>query len=222
MGEMIENIAHQWRQPLSQINSATLVLYDEIELTQIKNDIMEKKLDEIESLTEYMSKTIDDFKSFYQNDKQKKKFNLKESVDIAVSLIKASLKYNNIEISIDINKDINIDGFKNEFEQAVLVILNNAKDVVISRKISHPKIEVNLNITDNLYILNICDNGGGIEKQYIDKIFDPYFTTKHKAQGTGLGLYLSKMILEENMNFRLYVKNLNLGACFCIEFDKEI
>ncbi len=217
MGEMLENISHQWRQPLSQINSAVLILDDEIYKEKIQNTSIQKKLDEIETMTEYMSNTINDFKNFYKDDKIKQNFNLLESINTIIPLIDASLKYNNIEIEIKVNKNIKINGFKNEFEQAILVILNNAKDVLISRDIKFPKIEVYSTTIDNMHQLKISDNAGGIEENIIDRIFEPYFTTKHKAQGTGLGLYLSKTILEDNMNAKVYVKNCNDGACFIIE-----
>ena len=220
MGEMIENIAHQWRQPLSQINSAVLLVDDELYNIGIENKIILDKLEEIEKTTKYMSKTIDDFRSFYKENKIKESFFIGESINIAISLVKSSLKYNNIEIVTEINKSIQVTGFKNEFEQAILVILNNAKDILISRGILNPKIIVKLNITDISYLLSIQDNGGGIEQENITKIFDPYFTTKHQSLGTGLGLYLSKIIIEESMNSKLYVENIDDGACFYIEFNK--
>ena len=220
MGEMIENIAHQWRQPLSQINSAVLIIDDELYTLNIENKSILDKLNEIEEVTKYMSNTIDDFKSFYKDDKKLESFLIKESVDITISLINASLKYSNIEILIDIDKNIKVSGFKNEFEQAILAILNNAKDILISKKILSPKIIIRLKITKDSYILTICDNGGGIKKENITKIFDPYFTTKHQSLGTGLGLYLSKNILEKSMKSKFYVKNINNGACFYIEFQK--
>jgi len=218
MGEMIENISHQWRQPLSQINSAVLILDDEIYREKIQNNTIQEKLNEIESMTEYMSHTIDDFKNFYKNDKVKQDFYIKESVENVIYLIRASLKYNNIELEMNLDKDIKINGLKNEFEQAILVILNNAKDVLIFKKIKYPQIKIELKTINELIGLTISDNAGGVKEDIIDKIFEPYFTTKHKSQGTGLGLYLSKMILEDSMNAKFYVKNNQEGACFIVEF----
>ncbi len=221
MGEMIENIAHQWRQPLSQINSAVLIIDDELYTQKFEDEIIQQKLDEIERMTKYMSSTIDDFKSFYAYDKIKEWFNVNDSMMVAISLVESSFKYNRIDISIDIDKEINIYGYKNEFQQSILVILNNAKDVLVSSNIKNPKISIALEITDSSYILSIYDNGGGIKDDILSKIFEPYFTTKHKSQGIGLGLYLSKMILEESMGAKLYAKNIYSGVCFYVEFKKE-
>ena len=220
MGEMLENIAHQWRQPLAQINSAVLLLDEEMQDLEIKNPLMEDKLDEIESMTAYMSKTIDDFKSFYRDDNQKRVFLIEKSVMSSVSLVSAALKYHSIEISIDIDKDIKINSFKSEFEQVVLILMNNAKDVLITRKIKNPKIVITLKNIDNSYELSVRDNGGGIDEKIIDKIFEPYFTTKHKSQGTGLGLYLSRVIINKNMDSGLWVENIDGGACFVLELPK--
>jgi signal transduction histidine kinase len=220
MGEMIENISHQWRQPLSEINSAVLIIDDELYQNKIKNNIIQEKLDEVESMTKYMSNTIDDFRNFYDKNKKEETFMLEASLNNVISLLSASFKFYTIQIDMNISKEIEINGFKNEFEQAILAILNNAKDVLILRKILNPKIEINLKITDTHHILTLCDNAGGIKEEYIHKIFDPYFTTKHATQGTGLGLYLSKKILEESIKSQLYVKNIKSGACFFIKFPQ--
>ncbi len=222
MGEMIENIAHQWRQPLAQINSAVLIIDDEIHNTSIHSSLIESKLDEIESTTAYMSNTIDDFKNFYMENKQKSLFSLQNSIEIAVSLINATLKYNNIEIIKKLNPNIKIDNFKNEFEQVILILINNSKDALISRETINPKIIIEQETVKSVCTICISDNAGGVEKGILNKIFEPYFTTKHKSKGTGLGLYLSKVIIEENMGGKLYVENKNEGACFIVEFNNII
>ncbi|MBU0721371.1 ABC transporter substrate-binding protein [bacterium] len=221
MGEMLENIAHQWRQPLAQINSAVLIIDDMLYEKKIKNINIEEKLLEIESLTSYMSKTIDDFKNFLNKEKEKEHFNLSELIERSVYIVKGTLKANNIEISWDCNQDILCYGYQNELQQVLVVILNNAKDVFIARNISNPKIEICIQNDDGHCKISICDNAGGIEDAFIDKIFEPYFTTKHKSQGTGLGLYISKMIIEESMNGELNVSTSKKGTCFYITMKEN-
>jgi len=219
MGEMIENIAHQWRQPLSQINSAVLLIDDEIYTKNVQNQLIEEKLLEIESMTKYMSNTIDDFKCFYSKSKEKVEFNIKESIENAISIVKASFSYNNISIDLDLEDKIYFYGSPNELQQAILVILNNAKDIIALRGIKSPKVSISLSKINFKTIIRICDNAEGIDTEIMEKIFEPYFTTKHKSQGTGLGLYISKMIIEDTMNGKIYQKNSDSGSCFYIELS---
>ncbi len=219
MGEMMENIAHQWRQPLSQINSAIYVIDDTLYEKTFQNDLVEEKMSEIESLTAYMSKTIDDFKNFYSKDKEKKNFILQNVVEDSLTILSGIFKTNNIKI--DFHKEgVSFGyGYKNELEQVLIIVLNNAKDVLISRKIDNPKISISLKRVNKKYTIEICDNAGGVESDILNKIFDPYFTTKHKSQGTGLGLYMSKMIVEDSLGGDISVKNTKTGACFSISLD---
>lgn len=221
MDEVLKNIAHQWRQPLSQVNSAVLVIDDKMYEKNFKDDVVEEKLLEIESLTKYMSKTIDDFKSFFNENKKKEKFSIKDLIDKSIYIIKGTLLNYNIEIENIIDKKFMYHGYPNELEQVILVILNNAKDALVSRDVNSPKITVDVLKIEDSYHINIKDNGGGIDESIIDKIFDPYFTTKYKSQGTGLGLYLSKMIVNERMNAELSVQNTDDGACFTIVLKAE-
>ncbi len=216
MGEMIENIAHQWRQPLSQINSAVIVLDNTLDSKGIKDEAMEESLLEIESLTMYMSKTIDDFKNFYSEDKQKEKFLLQDLLEKSIGILKGTLKSHNIEVITNYEGVNAVYGYPNELEQVILVILNNAKDVLISRDIKNPKIMVWVKKKGARYEIEIQDNAGGIDEKIIDKIFDPYFSTKDKKQATGLGLYIAKMIIEDSLNGTLSVSNKAEGACFAL------
>lgn len=216
MGEVMENIAHQWRQPLSQINSSVLVIDDVLHEKNFKDSVIEEKLLEIESLTKYMSNTINDFKNFFDQDKKYETFFLNELIEKSIYIVKGTFKANNIEIENNINNRYEYLGFQNELQHVIVVLLNNAKDAFISRKIIKPKIKIDIKIISNEYHISICDNALGINDEIIDKIFNPYFTTKHKSQGTGLGLYLSKKIVEQSMQGRLEVKNTKEGACFYI------
>ena len=217
MGEMIENIAHQWRQPLSQINSAVLLIDDTLLQSGIKENLVEEKLSEIESLTEYMSKTIDDFKNFYAQDKISEIFSLQDIIKESISILGETFKSNSIVLDTFLEDDYLCYGYPSELKQVLVVILNNAQDVLISREIKKSKINIKLEKTSNYYSILISDNAGGIGSEILDKVFDPYFTTKHKTQGTGLGLYISKMIIEESLNGELNVLNNKDGACFNIK-----
>lgn len=221
MGEMIENIAHQWRQPLSQINASVLTIDNEIYDKNISSEIIEKELDYIERMTKYMSQTIDDFRNLFDEDKKLEIFDLKDVLSTMKSIINSVLKYHNIEFTLENNlNEYKIKGYKNDLIHVLLIIVNNAKDALIQNNIEAPKISLKLYKNDDIIGINIMDNGGGIEDKNINKIFDPYFTTKHKTQGTGLGLYISKMIIEQNMQGNLEALNLENGACFNIKLKE--
>ena len=219
MGEMLENIAHQWRQPLSQINSSVLVIDDILDDNSFKNIKIEEKLSEIESLTKYLSNTIDDFKDFFAQDKQKKIFNFRDTVEKALHIVKGNLQKHRIDTLLFIDESITYNSFENELQQVIVVILNNAKDAFMERSTFHPIIKISLEKEDNFYILTICDNAGGMTKAVKEKIFEPYFTTKHKSQGAGIGLYMSKKIIHNSLNGELSVTNSELGACFNIKLE---
>ncbi len=223
MGEMIGNIAHQWRQPLSQINSSVLVIDDILDDNNFKNIKLEEKLSEIESLTKYLSNTIDDFKDFFAQDKQKRIFNLRSTVEKALHIVRGNLQKHRVDTLLFIDENITYDSYENELQQVMVVILNNAKDAFIERNTFSPIIKISLEKEDNFYILTVCDNAGGMTKAVKEKIFEPYFTTKHKSQGAGIGLYMSKKIIHDSLNGELSVTNSELGACFKIklEIDSE-
>ncbi|MFK5938789.1 MAG: sensor histidine kinase [Sulfurimonas sp.] len=216
MGEMIENIAHQWRQPLSQINSSVLLIDEVLYQKEIRDTEIEKELKDIENLTSYMSKTIDSFRGFFDRSKKQTDFSFQEIIESSLIIIKNSVKLNNIDIKISI-EDTNYYGLKEELQQVIIILLNNAKDVLIERQTNNAEIMISGRKSKNTYTIAITDNAGGIMQQQTDKIFEPYFTTKHQTQGTGLGLYISKIIIEENMLGRLSAKNIIGGASFSIE-----
>jgi len=220
MGEMIENIAHQWRQPLAQINSSVLLLDVLLERNNKKDDMVEEKLLEIESLTAYMSKTINDFKNFFNPNKSKTNFTIEEAINRSCEILKGSLKIHNIKVNNNVPKDLQCYSYVEELQQVLLTIFNNAIDVLVSNKIENGVISINSFQKDKDIIITIQDNGLGIDKKHIDKIFDPYFTTKHKSQGTGLGLYMAKMIIENGLKGVLEVENKNGGACFIIQIPQ--
>jgi len=221
LGEMIGNIAHQWRQPLMQLSAILMYLDAYNEKKKLTNDRFLKKIDEGNSLIDFMSKTIEDFRNYYQPEKQKEQFFIKQSIQSALFIINSSLKNADIEIEVQYNNEnTQIESFKNEFSQALLNIITNAKDILILRKIKKPKIHILVKEDAKCIQIEVLDNAGGIQEEIIDKIFDPYFTTKHQAQGTGIGLYMTKMIIENNMNGKITVKNTKQGANFIIKLMK--
>lgn len=221
MGEMLENIAHQWRQPLSQINSAVFVLDDILHQNKCKDLKIEEKLLEIESLTTYLSKTINDFKDFFDKHKKREEFSLKEVLERSLYILNGTFKSNNIEIDIDLDEEFRSFGYPSELQQVIVAILNNARDALVSKKVSQPEIYLRVDSSDDYYHIYIFDNAGGVESEILDKIFEPYFTTKYKSQGTGLGLYIAKLIVEDSLHGELSVKNTLEGACFHISIKVE-
>ncbi len=218
MGEMIGNIAHQWRQPISEINA---VLMEVEAMTRYGNNLSKDHLlnsiKTCNKITEHMSTTISDFQNFFKPTKEKENFSILNACKKAVEIIKASLNNNDIKLILNIKEDRIINGYSNEFSHAVLNIISNAKDVLVSRNIKEPKIFINLKVGKKYTVLKIEDNAGGIELDNIDTIFEPYFTTKHIKQGTGIGLYMTKMIIENNMQGFVNVINTNNGALFIIK-----
>ncbi|MDD2790605.1 MAG: sensor histidine kinase [Sulfurimonas sp.] len=224
MGEMIENIAHQWRQPLSEVNACVLAI-DTIVYQQYKSDdAIEKELKNIENLTKYMSDTIDHFKNFFDNNKTKKYFKLEDLLNSSLLLLQNEFNKNSIEVIKDIRTNIQYKGYMDELQQVLLILFNNARDVFLARNIQNPTLVITISTTAKDILISIWDNGKGIDEDIIDKIFDPYFSTKHKAKGTGLGLYMSKVIIEDSMRGKISVKNSKVGACFSIllPIEKEL
>ena len=215
MGEMIGNIAHQWRQPLSQLSGLFIDIESAYDYKELNKKYLQNRVEEATDLLEYMSKTIDDFRNFFNPNSIKEEFIIKHSVENAIKIVKSTFDFHNIELIINIDESLKIEGFKNEYSQAVMNIISNAKDVFIDKKIQNPQIKIYIRKTEKI-ALCIEDNAGGIDEDIIDKIFDPYFTTKYEY-GTGIGLYMTKMIIEDKMNGSIFVKNSTDGAIFFIE-----
>ena len=217
MGEMIGNIAHQWRQPLMQLSAIIMYLDAYNEKEKLTKEKFQNKITESVSIIDYMSKTIEDFRNYYKPEKQKEEFLIKQSINSALFIIDSALKNSFIKVKINYeDENLKIKSFKNEFSQAILNVISNAKDVLIQRKIKNPQINILVYSKNEKSYIAIEDNGNGINKDILDKIFDPYFTTKHKSQGTGIGLYMTKMIIENNMQGKIEVINTKNGAQFTI------
>ncbi|PLY07988.1 MAG: hypothetical protein C0625_03310 [Arcobacter sp.] len=223
MGEMLGNIAHQWRQPLSAISTLASGIRVQKEMNLIDDKQVDADLQNIVKSTSILSKTIDDFRNFYSQKKVKNEFELNNTINQVLSLISANIKNHYIELIIDI-EDVKLNTYENELVQVILNIMNNAKDALIDK--NDPKlIFIKTYKKENIFIIEIFDNAGGIKNDIIDRIFEPYFTTKFKAQGTGIGLYMTKNIIENSLKGDIQVKNNTfqykdkeyLGALFKIE-----
>lgn len=214
MGEMINNIAHQWRQPLNLIGLIIQGLPPAAELSQ---DRLDREVERVMAVVMHMSQTIDDFRNFFRQDKEKTHFMVFSSILKAVEFSRPGLESRQIDIVIEGDREISVDGYGNEYAQVILNLISNARDVFLERKIQDPRIRISISGIDGHSLVALSDNGGGIDEAIMSKIFDPYFTTKDKSQGTGIGLYMSKMIIEQNMGGRLTARNTDQGAEFCIE-----
>jgi ABC-type nitrate/sulfonate/bicarbonate transport system substrate-binding protein/signal transduction histidine kinase len=223
MGEMINNIAHQWRQPLNRINLSIQVIENilkDISLDFEQKELIDKKIFHINKNINYMSNTIEDFMNFFHPKKVKNNFYLNNLIKKAVSLIQ-NRDNNNIEIDIEIEKVIFIYSFENEFLQVILILLQNAIDCFKTSNITHKCIGIFASEEKEKITLIIKDNAGGIPAEIIDKIFEPYFTTKFKGEGSGIGLYMAKMIIEESIGGKLDVYSKNIYTNFKITLKKE-
>ncbi len=207
MGEMIGNIAHQWRQPLSVISTASTGIIMQKEFGTIDEKGLIQTCHTINDNAQYLSKTIDDFRNFIKGNRTKKLFNLNDDIDSFLHLVEGSIKTHHISIVLDLDKDINIVGYENELIQCLINIFNNAKDILIERNIEDKLIFISTTTINDKALIKIKDNGEGIPKDIIKKIFEPYFTTKHKSQGTGLGLHMTHNLIVDGMNGTVAVSN---------------
>jgi len=221
MGEMIDSIAHQWRQPLNSLGIIVQGLGHFSKQSEIDKNLLSEIEKEILQKINYMSQTIDDFSTFFRTSKQKEKFNISKSINDAIRLIDVQLQAQNIEVMIDIEKELCLDisGYANEFRQVLLNMIHNAMMAIITKNNKSGKIFILIKSNRKNIHIEILDNGGGIPKEVMPKIFDPYFTTK--AKGSGIGLYMSKVIIETHMGGLLAVKNKNDGALFTIMLPQE-
>lgn len=218
MGEMIGAIAHQWRQPLNLLG----ILVQDLGFSYANGDVSKEYIDTLidDSMKQigFMSKTIDDFRGFFRTDKLKSDFLLEKKVSESLSMVSGMLKANGIELQTNIKQKPIVIGYPNELSQVILNLISNAKDAFENTPKSFDrKIEISINADDMHGIVQVEDNAGGIDEEIIGRIFDPYFTTKEEGKGTGIGLYMSKTIVETNMGGVLEVANKDKGAVFTIK-----
>lgn len=216
IGEMIGNIAHQWRQPLAIVSTVLAILKEKNEADILTKEDIAKKLDSIEKRVSYMSDTIEDFMNYYKPNKDKTAFSISEAIKKALEISNYTKESQKIDIKVDAQEDLKIFGLLNEFVQVIVSIVSNIHDIRDEREIEDIKIEIVLTKDDSDAVLCISDNAGGIDEAILSKIFNPYFTTKHQSIGTGLGLHIAKMIIEDKMGGSLSAKNNKDGATFTI------
>jgi PAS domain S-box-containing protein len=217
MGEMINNIAHQWRQPLNNVGLIVQNLQLSYEAGKLTPEEMEKEVATAMDVIMHMSHTIDDFRNFFRPEKEKHRFCINDAVKYAVDFALATLASSHIRVELDEGDSVSAFGYQNEYIQVLLNILGNARDFLEKRNVSEPWVHITVTVGDGRSVVIIRDNGGGIAEDVLPKIFDPYFTTKEPGKGTGIGLYMSKAIIEKSMDGRLTARNVDGGAEFRID-----
>ncbi|WP_066161184.1 sensor histidine kinase [Aliarcobacter skirrowii] len=217
LGEMLNNIAHQWRQPLGSITMIIQSFQTKMRVNKLSPEFVEQKVKDALLLAQNMSNTLDDFKNFFSPNRSKNSFFIKDCVEHSIELSKYFLNKENIKIDLIVKKDKQITTFYNELSHTLLNIISNSKDALVSSVNKNDRIiKIIVNSKKNFLFINIIDNGGGVPDDILPKIFEPYYTTKYKSAGTGIGLYMSKQIIEKHLNGEIYCKNIKL------EVDKKV
>ena len=222
MGEMISMIAHQWRQPITVISMGANNMIMDIELENMKEEEVRKYSEMILQQTLHLSKTIDDFRNFFSPNKEKTIVLINDILKDSLEVIGKSLENNNVAVEKAFHSTTPVTIHSRELLQVYLNIIKNAKEALLENNIKDKSISIETNEDENNIYTIICDNGKGIPKGIITKVFDPYFSTKSNKNGTGLGLYMSKTIVLKHLHGELYVKNQDEGgACFTIKIPKD-
>ncbi|MDX4071199.1 HAMP domain-containing sensor histidine kinase [Aliarcobacter skirrowii] len=217
LGEMLNNIAHQWRQPLGSITMIIQSFQTKMRVNKLSPEFVEQKVKDALLLAQNMSNTLDDFKNFFSPNRSKNSFFIKDCVEHSIELSKYFLNKENIKIDLIVKKDKQITTFYNELSHTLLNIISNSKDALVSSVNKNDRIiKIIVNSKKNFVFINIIDNGGGVPDDILPKIFEPYYTTKYKSAGTGIGLYMSKQIIEKHLNGEISCKNIKL------EVDKKV
>jgi len=227
IGEIVSMIAHQWKQPLSTISALNISMIMAIELEQYDLsdkkqqkeflEFLDNKLKKIEFYTNNMGQIITDFSDFYRPNKHQEECTLNDPVFQVYWLLEGNLASENIDLYLELSSTSKVNLFKNEFVQVLVNIINNAREQFNEKGVEEAQISIKSYDRDNVAVMEISDNAGGIDKDIIDKVFDPYFSTKFDKNGTGLGLHMSKNIIKQHLDGKLYVENIQNGAKFIIE-----
>jgi signal transduction histidine kinase len=221
MGEMISMIAHQWRQPLNSINGVLMAINMHRQMGTLNDEKLDEYIETVKDRNKFLTNTINDFRKFFDKDKELSKVNPKDILDKVLALVSHRINKDNLTVIEEHSFNNEVVTYSSELQQVLLNIVNNAMDEFESKKIVKPQISVACLDSDINHVeILIGDNAGGIPTDIIHKIFDPYFSTKSK-NGTGLGLYMSKMIVHDSLNGELAVKNNDIGAVFSIKIPKE-
>jgi PAS domain S-box-containing protein len=218
LGQMLANIAHQWRQPLTELSLAMFSIKKAVQ--NDNRDDVTKFYDESKNIIKNMSDTIDDFSNFFTPQKEKYYFNISDSIGESIRLLENIINDEMITIKTDFI-DIEVLGVTNELTQVIINLINNSKDAFVNNSILIREISISTKVEDGFAVIQVEDNAGGIPKENLEKIFEPYFTTKHKSQGTGLGLFMSKMICEQGLNGFMDVKSRKGTTNFIIKIPLD-
>jgi PAS domain S-box-containing protein len=217
LGEMLDHIAHQWKQPISTISLIVQDLEEASSCGDLTNEYCRDAVHKTLALLEHMAQTIDVFRDFYRPEKEKTIFRVKDSIDMAVGFIAPALRLHAIAVELDVDPGLLAVGFPKEYAQVLLNILGNARNALAEKKIEKPRVKLRAFAEDGKAVITIADNAGGIPDKNLNKIFKPYFTTRKIAGGTGIGLYMSKNIIEKSMGGTLSAANIDGGAQFRME-----
>ncbi len=217
MGDMISMIAHQWRQPLNHLSYMLMNIEGAHEHGELSADYLRQKLSEADKTLEYMSHTIDDFRNFFRPDKSRESVAVAGVVEQTLALLDKSFAAHNIAVKRFLECDKMLSLYRNELIQVLINVLQNAKDALLERRIASPEIVMTCYTTGQFVVVRICDNAGGVSPEALEHLFEPYFSTKQQRQGSGLGLYMSRTIIEEHFNGELTFENTEAGACFLIK-----
>ena len=222
MGEMISMIAHQWRQPISVIAMDANNILADIELETVDERTLQDGAEDIINQTQELSKTIDDFRNFFKPERIYEEVLVKDVINDALAVIGKSLENNNVEVTLEIEQEAKMVTYARELMQVVINIIKNSKEALLDKKPEDKKISLSVKSDEKSVSIAICDNAGGISSEVIGEIFNPYFTTKGSKNGTGLGLYMSKTIVEKHLDGRLNVCNQDDGVCFEIKLPTSL
>jgi PAS domain S-box-containing protein len=219
LGEMLDHIAHQWKQPLTSISLIVQELEETSSYGELTDKVVEETVGKTIALVQHMAQTIDTFRGFYRPDKEKTVFTIKDSIDQALAFIAPAFRFHSIAVELDVDPGLTAFGYPKEYAQVLLNILANARDIFMARGTEKARVILRAFAEDNKAVVTIEDNGGGIPETIKDRIFDFYFTTNEADGGTGIGLYMSRNIIEKNMGGTLSAENTDGGALFRIELS---
>jgi PAS domain S-box-containing protein len=220
MGEMIGAIAHQWRQPLNNITLILHFIRDNADNEAFTRPMLEEYVARAKKQIDYMSETIDDFRNFHKPSKNKALFDVRDAIASTLSIMETQFEKNAIDVSLE-GDSFGLDGYENEFRQAILNILTNAKDAIVHQQENHAGFRGKISIVLDSNRITVYNNGGTVSDEVLDRMFEPYFTTKFEDKGTGIGLYMTQTIIEHNMHGDITVANKDQGVCFTIQFHHE-
>lgn len=217
MGELLNSIAHQWRQPLNNVAVCVQSMQFLQQRGELTEEEMKNQIGMVMETLHYMSHAIDDFRSFFRQDREQQEFVVREVIERCLNLIRSALEAANITVTVSGDATVRAIGFPNEYAQALMNVLYNARDALLERAAAGPRIEIVIGRSGARSMVTVQDNGGGIAPAVMPQIFEPYFTTKGAASGTGIGLYMARTLIERNMGGRITARNIEGGTEFTIE-----